>query len=81
MKKYLFAPGALEIFGRRDFLRTERRLARAERRSHNLRNRRDWHTDTWARYLLICCIVLAYSLLGGVLVGWLQWSLSWGAMR
>lgn len=76
MKKLNFAPGVLEHHTRREFVQTERRLARAERKRRNQQR-----SDTWAHYLLLCLIVCAYSLLAGVLAGYLDWALNWGAMR
>ena len=76
MKKFLFAPGVLESYTRGEWRRSERRLARAERRSRARRN-----SDSWERYLLVCVGLLAYALLIGVLAGHLDWALTWGAMR
>lgn len=76
MKKLTLAPGTLERHDRREFKQTERRIARSDRRS-----RAQQRDDSWSHYLLVCLVVLAYSLLAGVLVGYLDWSLTWGAMR
>ena len=76
MKRFLFAPGVLERHGRGEWRATERRLAKSERLS-----RASHSTDSWSVFLLVCLCLTAYVLLIGVLVGYLDWSLNWGAMR
>ena len=76
MKKFLFAPGVLERYSRGEWRAMERRLAKSERLSRNRNN-----TDSWSVFLLVCLGLVAYALLIGVLAGYLDWSLNWGAMR
>lgn len=76
MKKFLFAPGVLERYSRGEWRAMERRLAKSERLSRSRHN-----TDSWSVFLLVCLGLVAYALLIGVLAGYLDWSLNWGAMR
>ncbi len=76
MKKFLFAPGVLERHTRGEWRRSERRIARSDRLGRARVN-----PDSWSMYLLVCLCLVAYALLIGVVAGYLDWSLTWGAMR
>ena len=76
MKKFLFAPGVLERHTRDEWRRSERRITRSDRLSRARTN-----PDSWSMYLLVCLCLVAYALLIGVVAGYLDWSLNWGAMR